>query len=384
MSVNFSIVLIAKNESKTLPRLIKSLNEFQNRGGEICLIDTGSSDDTPEIAKNLGVKVEIVGNRFVHTIDETLATDINKRFIDPDEQDVIVPNMTLFDYASARNYAATLASNDMIAMPDCDEIYTKFDIDKLEKHINNGAERLSYNFVFSHDAYGNEAIKFTHSKFYNRNKTKWVGIVHEVLTGDLNTVYLDETIIKLEHWQNKETNRTGYLPGLALDCYLHPDNDRNSHYFARELMYWNRPKSAIKEFIRHINMNGWIQERSQSMIYIGDCYKMLGNTEESLIWYNKAFLADGTRRAPLMSLANYFYRVKDYHKAAAYANAALAIPGNNYYSNNYAHYSNEPHEILYWAFWYLKDYEKSKYHWKKALEYQPQNPKYIEDAQFYQ
>jgi glycosyltransferase involved in cell wall biosynthesis len=50
----FSVALIAKNESKTLPRLIASLAEFKERGGEIILADTGSTDGTPKVAADLG------------------------------------------------------------------------------------------------------------------------------------------------------------------------------------------------------------------------------------------------------------------------------------------------------------------------------------------
>ena len=43
----------------------------------------------------------------------------------------------LFDFAAARNYAADLASNDFISMPDCDEVFTKLDIDRVESEIKN-------------------------------------------------------------------------------------------------------------------------------------------------------------------------------------------------------------------------------------------------------
>ena len=62
---NFSIALIAKNESKTLPRLMESLKDFQSRGGEVILLDTGSNDGTPELARSLGCKVTEVGEKYV-------------------------------------------------------------------------------------------------------------------------------------------------------------------------------------------------------------------------------------------------------------------------------------------------------------------------------
>jgi glycosyltransferase involved in cell wall biosynthesis len=180
--MNFSICLIAKNESKTLPRMIASLKEYQEKGGEIFVLDTGSTDGTVQIARDLGCKVEEVGEKFVTVIDEELAKKLNDHFIVEDEKPIVEVGQKLFDYASARNYIADFASNDFLWTPDCDEVFTKFDIDKIEEAIAEpGVDLLEYNFVFSHDQFGNEVIKFLHSKMYNRKIYHWVGVVHEVL-----------------------------------------------------------------------------------------------------------------------------------------------------------------------------------------------------------
>jgi len=177
-----------------------------------------------------------------------MADNINAKFVVDDEAPVVKEGDSLFDFASARNYIADFATNDFIFTPDCDEIFTKFDIDKVEEQVKNGVEQLEYEFVFSHDNLGNPVIKFRHCKAYDRRKLKWVGVVHEVLAGSAKMQYLDESIVKLEHYQNEKTNRSGYLKGLAVDCFKNPENDRNSHYLAREMMYLGRHKSAIKEF----------------------------------------------------------------------------------------------------------------------------------------
>src|ERR1019366_591646 len=112
MPVNFSVVLICRNEAKTLPRLLKSLTEFQKRDGEIILLDTGSTDNTPDVARNLGCKVTEVGERFLTVIDEYLAEKINTRFVIDNEQPIVAVGDKLFNYSFARNFAATLSSND--------------------------------------------------------------------------------------------------------------------------------------------------------------------------------------------------------------------------------------------------------------------------------
>jgi len=378
----FSVALIARNEALTLPRLIGSLKEFQERGGDIWVLDTGSTDNTIEVAKSLGCNVEAVGDKFRIQIDEDLAKKINDKFIVEGEAPVVQAGESLFDFASARNYISTFPDCDVISTPDCDEIFTKFDIDKLDEVIANGAEQLEYEFVFSHDQNGNPVIKFRHCKFYNRTKLKWTGIIHEVLTGSAKQQYLGEDIIKLEHYQNEKTNRSGYLKGLAIDCYNNPDNDRNSHYFAREMMYSGRNKSAIKEFLNHISMNRWPTEASQSMLHIGDCYRTLGDFDEMLKWYAKSIEKEA-RREPFMKLAEYYFNKNMHPQVVAYAEAALAITQVPFYSNHQPYYENVPHELLYVSYWHLGNKEKSKEHYFKALAWKPNHPRYLEDGKFY-
>lgn len=121
----FSICLIARNEEKTLPRLLASLQEFKERNGEVVLLDTGSSDRTAEIAREWGCKVEEVGDRFVRYVDHQMAKKINREFKVLGDKDIVKEGDKNFDFSSARNYCASLASNDMVSMPDCDEIFTK-------------------------------------------------------------------------------------------------------------------------------------------------------------------------------------------------------------------------------------------------------------------
>lgn len=381
--MNFTVVLIAKNEEKTLPRLLGSLSEFKKQGGSVIIVDTGSTDNTIQVARDWGCIVNAVGDRFLYSIDETQADSINKKFIVKGDSPVVKEGDKLFDYAAARNYAASLATTNVIAMPDCDEEYTVFNLPKIVEAIDNGAEQLEYNFVFSHDEYGNDAKKFLHCKFYDKTKLKWVGIIHEVLQGNARRQFLDESVIKLEHFQQPDERRNRYLTGLALDCYLNPDNDRNSHYFGRELYWTGRYKSAIKELERHVKMNRWQAEKAQSMIYIGDCYGKLNQPEEQVKAYSLAISIDSTRREAYLRLAD-FYRFNNNPTAAAvYASGSLEIPWSAFYANDLDHYRQTPHEILYWAKGWQGDVETAKKHLLKALEYQPLNPRYLHDYRYY-
>jgi len=383
----FSIVAIAKNEAKVLPRLLGSLQEFKKRGGQINIVDTGSTDNTVKIAKEWDCNVKEVGPKFVHTITQEQAQVINERFVVENEIPVVNPGETFFDFASARNEVVSISEKDWVCTVDCDEILTKLDIDKLNLIISNpNIAHLEYNFVFSHMSDGSELIKFTQSKFYDRRKMEWTGIIHEVLTPKVKgtqSQFVGEDIFKLEHWQNPESNRTGYLRGLAVDCFNHQEKDRNSHYFAREMWWHGRPWSAAKEFKRHIEMKAWPAERAESMLFLCDIYGAMEKPDEQLYWAHRAIDTEPTRREGLIKLAQIYSRRKEWIPANFYATAALELPWHGFYGSNRAFYTNEPHEILYVAKGWMGDIAGAQKHLLKCLEYQPNHPAYIRDTQFY-
>ena len=385
---NFSFVAIMKNEANTLPRLFQSLKPILDRGVEFVIIDTGSTDSSAVIARALGAIVHEVGDRFMEHIPKETADMINKEFVVDDEPNVVSGGNKLFNYAEARNYVTSLASNNFVFTLDCDEAYSTFDIDYIINLIDIGHTQFEYEFVYAHDPTGKPAVQFIQSKAYDRRYAQWVGKVHEVLQstgfGESKIYYIPQHYIKLEHWQepNKE-HRGNYLPGLALDCFLHKNNDRNSHYFAREMMYTGRYKSAIKEFTRHIGFNAWVQEKAQSMIFIGYCYGYLGDFAKQVEWYNTAFFNDSSRREALIKLAEAYRKAGNWYAVAAHASGSLQIPFNSYYANDGNMYTFRPYELLYEAQGWIGNIEGAQKSLLKCLEYQPLNPKYLYDTRYF-
>src|SRR6185295_11004932 len=89
----YSISIICKNEEDSFPNLHASLKEHIAAGGEVVVVDTGSTDKTIEVLKSLGysdvkhcgkptkLRYEEVGSRFVIDLSNTL-DEINEKFID--------------------------------------------------------------------------------------------------------------------------------------------------------------------------------------------------------------------------------------------------------------------------------------------------------------
>jgi tetratricopeptide (TPR) repeat protein len=131
-------------------------------------------------------------------------------------------------------------------------------------------------------------------------------------------------------------------------------------------------------------MGKWVTERAQSLVYIGDAWLMLGDEGAAVERWHEAFSMDGSRREPLMRLAEHYWRKGDHQKTACYAAAALEIPWSDFYANRASHYRELPHELLYWAKWYLGDRQGAANHWGKALEFCPERQKFLHDRQFFE
>jgi len=175
-----SAVIITKNEATNIARCIQSLNGLV---AEIIIVDAFSTDDTVQIAKNLGARV------------------VQKEWD---------------GYSQNKNYGNQLAKNDWIISIDADEALTE----GLKAHIQQLT--LTENTVYSLNRLNNycgQWIKYCgwhpdwNIRLFNRKVAQWKGdFVHEKLTFPTNT-----NIIRLEgllhhysyrtsaeHWQRIE------------------------------------------------------------------------------------------------------------------------------------------------------------------------------------
>jgi len=381
----FSVTLIAKNEEKSLPNLLASLWEFRERGGEIVLVDTGSVDRTVSIAKEGGAKIFTEGDRFRHAIDAELAAKINSTFIMDGEAPIVKAGDSYFDFGESRAYAMGLAGNDFVLCPGCDEVFKKIDIDRIHGFIDSGFTQMRFDYIWSQNKDGSPKVRFYRDAYlFDRTKWHWIGSIHETVTENKpgeKWLNLPTDVALVEHHQLPQTGRSNRdATGLAISCINDPDNDRHAHYFARELMFQKRYRSAIKQFQRHTEAKKWDLERGQSMTFIGDCYWYMGDKASAVRWYEDSFRFCAERRAPLMRLAELYFKDKDWKRAAAYASAALAIPYLAFYANDMAHYGVMPHEILYASLCWMGERAEAKKHWAECMKADPKNITYLTDG----
>ena len=164
-SINFSIVLLLKNDENKISRLLSKLENFKNFGGEVYILDIGSTDNTINISREWGCKIED-GTSFSRIIDDEMSNFINDKFdFDKKENGIVKNGDIYFDYSEAKNYAASRASNKMILMLENDSNIIDLNIENIITHINNGYDTINPD---------NKNVSF-----YNREKFNWTNIIFE-------------------------------------------------------------------------------------------------------------------------------------------------------------------------------------------------------------
>ena len=207
MSSTISICMIVKNEEKVLERCIRGVLPFAD---EIIVVDTGSNDNTKDIAYRFTDKV------------------YDYKWID--------------DFSAARNYSFSLASSDYVMWIDADDIIDEENASKitmLKERLKDDAVLMFYERAeYGMTLYNLRMVK-------NSSNIFWRRVIHECLEGyesvletDIlikhkkeNSLDFKRNIRIMEKVTEKELLDDFSLCGNCyLDCVLDESADK-AHYY---------------------------------------------------------------------------------------------------------------------------------------------------------
>ena len=319
---------IAKNEAKHVRRWAESAVGAD----AIYMLDTGSDDDTVAIARECGVIV------------------FEKKYDD-------------WSFARARNDLREM-------LPDHDAWLINLDLDEcfvpnwrphmdvVPLDVNRPRYDYDWNWnspVYTADGeYDIEATRATNSvglsyrgdKIVRRHSHKWVNRVHEV-----NVAVKEErqgwTGLRIQHFADNSKSRGNYLPLLLLDVEENPENDRNTYYAARELMYYGRVEESIAMFKRHLALKSatWDAERAFSMRYIAKQSPDKSWDREQ--WLLRAVAEWPAGRECWIELALHYQDVENWPGMFDAANRALSIVNRgDLYLTEALMWGFLPHDLL--------------------------------------
>jgi glycosyltransferase involved in cell wall biosynthesis len=254
MANSVSVALIVRDEGRVLHRCLQSL-----RGGvdEIVVVDTGSIDDTKEIAR-----------RYTDRVFDFAWCQ---------------------DFAAARQFAFDQARGDWVAWVDADDVVR--DAAKIRPMVAAASAEVAgfyWRYVCDRDAWGNSRCEFWRERCVrNDGRFRWAGRIHEVLVpGSAATIVRSPDVV-VEH--HPDLSRAGAKSRRNLDILEaeHAEigeapSPRLLYYLAREYVSAGEIPRALETFDRYLRVSTWDEERYLAQTQVADIYRSQQRWDEAI------------------------------------------------------------------------------------------------------
>jgi glycosyltransferase involved in cell wall biosynthesis len=203
-----SLCMIVKNEERDLAQCLDSVRGL---AGELIVVDTGSTDATPDIAARYGAKV-------------------------------IPFDFAIVDFAASRNHAIANAGGRWILMLDADETLDPASAPAIEKLVALGENAGYFLERHNHSSDSEHAtIDYVVRLFPNRPDYRYRGRVHETVDASILSAggRLHQSDIRIDHRfsSDREARRRKnywYIQILKEEIAADPSDDSRLDFLAAE------------------------------------------------------------------------------------------------------------------------------------------------------
>lgn len=287
---SLSLCMIVKDEGKTLERCLNSVKSFIN---EIIIVDTGSKDNTVEIAKKFNAKIY----KF--------------KWID--------------DFSAARNFAFSKATSDYIMWLDGDDFINEDDIKKIENLLSNmdsSYDYISAEYILARNSEGKVSTSLRRNRIVKRQSAfLWVGNVHEYLA-----VYGKglEGNFSIEHGKVKEYTDRNLQIFKTMEKNNKKFTPRDIYYYANELFDNGYYKESIDQYNKFIDTKeGWIEDIKGAYLKIIRALNLINDKDKIVDVAFESLKIDTPTAEIACSLGEYYFEKENYNQAAFWYRVAL-------------------------------------------------------------
>ncbi len=349
METKISLAIIVKDVEKTLDRCLES---FKPCVDEIILVDTGSSDNTIEIAKKYTDKI------------------FHFDWID--------------DFSAARNYSFGQCTGDYILWVDGDDYILPEDVEKFKAYNFSDYEMITCPYVYAHDEYDNPQLITARERVIKRSlNLKWVEPIHEYLPMDGLNIGISEI-----HTHHNKQHGTSERNLAILERIVEKEsNSRNLYYLAREYADFGRTDEAIERFEDYLGLGGGFWENVfQAHYKLANCYLVKGEEAKFKEHIFKAIDLEDRTAEPFYFLGLFYMNKKLYHKAIPWYEHCLKIERPKELLSSYLpmYYTWLPHLNLCYCYNCIGKFDKAYEHNKNVLKYRPHDIKALENNRILQ
>ncbi len=241
--MKISAVLIVKNEKDHIKDVLTSLVGVD----EIIVVDTGSQDDTVELARAAGAQV----------------------FTDYSWND---------DFAAARNHALAKCTGDWVISIDADEVLEDGGIAKIRALLENARpDQLHFSVEMTAKHVGNK-----HNLpriIRNDGQVRWVGAAHETLFPVQRN--LTDVVITYGSSTAHQLDPDRMLRILAKVVASPEGTPRDLYYYAREYYYRQDYVNAMRLWEEYVSIATWLPEKTDALLYIARCAFYTGQGDKA-------------------------------------------------------------------------------------------------------
>lgn len=332
--------MIVRDEEDTLSRCLDSVKDLVD---EIIIVDTGSIDQTKEIAK-----------KYTSNIYDF-------QWID--------------DFSAARNYSFSKATKDFILWLDADDVILEEDrlkFKKLKEKLDTSIGTVLLQYNLGTDAEGRPLCTYYRERLVNRSLNFiWHDPVHEYLVPAGKIIKMDIAIthkkIKKKSSRNLEIFEKWIEKGNEL-------SHRNYFYYARELNSQQKYSEAIKYYEKFLEQEGGLFSN-----YIDTCldlsriYVKQSNRKKAIKTLLRAFEYGIPRAEICFELGRLYSEEKDYKKAISWFDIATKLeePKDTIGSVTHDCYNYFPYAEMSVCYFKLGNLKAAIEYNEKAAQYKP-------------
>jgi glycosyltransferase involved in cell wall biosynthesis len=294
--MKLALILMIKNESKILKRCLEAVEKLVDC---FCICDTGSTDNTVEIA-----------NDFLSTRKGCLTVEPWQNF----GHNRTVSFQNAQTYLKENNWDL---NNTYGLLLDADMVFMAGKL-KGQKLTSTGYKLIQLN----------GALEYYNTRLVRMDfPWKCVSVTHEYWDGPCDSLSKDICYIDDRNdggCKHDKFERDQRLLEKGLED--EPTNVRYMFYLAQTYRCLGKYDDAITMYKKRIEAGGWAEEVWYSMYMIGECYKGLNNIFNFEEWMQRAHAFRPSRSESIYKLAE-LYRIKgDHYKAYHYTKIGLDIP----------------------------------------------------------
>jgi tetratricopeptide (TPR) repeat protein len=351
-----AVYTIAKNEEKFVDKWVESMSEADY----ICVLDTGSTDNTVEKLRDKGVIVKI-------------------------------QQITPWRFDLARNESMKLIPEDaeIAISTDLDEVFEKGWADKLRNAWTDDTDGASYTYVWNHDDAGKPMLQIQYEKCHkNNSEWKWIMPVHELISNNKENkkiINLTNQLI-LHHYPDRNKPRSSYMGLLKMGVDENRENSLLNYYYGRELFYEQQYEAAIAQFDYTLTLEEnkiYTSQRGSTYNLRGKCYQNLGRFEEAEASFILATQYFKGTREPFISLIYLYYATNRWYSLIDIGKKCLEIQHNpaEWYEEMNA-YREVPHDYLSIAYSNIGDFDRALEQVLIAAKYLPNDGRIIANRNY--